>query len=261
MKLGDEISHFPYQVIWEEIDPFSAIGWETLELKREEFEAIFRLAKSGDKGIPYVDETILDELARPALGKAPTQSLISRLYLLAGWQVTGQFQSLHKMDLKQQRAELRRLHRAALEFWEASLRLSGHSKFLLSSLRHSEAGHLQDGQLDIDYIANEAHDILLVARRVYEDTSPKKVGRRTEFRRETTVGLAAETIEAETGEPITSSRGNGDNPAPHFTNAGGLLLRDFFKLVAPKLDERLLVQSLVRVRARRKTQKNSLPPH
>ena len=253
MQFSDEISPFPYQVIWEEIDPFCAIGWETLELKREEYEAIFSLAKSGDKGIPYVDERILDELARQALGKTPTQSLISRLYLLAGWQVTGQFQSLYNMDLKHQRAELKRLQRAAQEFWEASLRLSGHSKFLLSSLRHSEAGHLQDGQLDIDHIANEAHDISLVARRVYEDTSPKKVGRRTELRRETTVGLAAEAIEAETGEPITSSRGKADNPAPHFTNAGGFLLKDFFRLVVPKLDERLLVQSLERVRARRKT--------
>jgi DNA invertase Pin-like site-specific DNA recombinase len=61
---------------------------------------------------------------------------------------------------------------------------------------------------DLYDLGTAAHDVCLAAGRMHRDLQPRRTGRRTVLRRDTTVRLGAQAIEAETGEPIATSRGN-----------------------------------------------------
>jgi hypothetical protein len=250
---------FPYQTVWEEYGPAKFIHWESLQCNADQYRILFQLADTGIAEIPEVTEAALDHLVEQSLKRLPSPTLSSRLYLLAGWQVEGQFRAQIGIDLASQRRAIKRLQSAAEEFRHAANRLSGHVQIVLEWVHLVEPDRLlpEGRELDLFDLGLAAHDLSLAAARMYEDTKPERTGRRLQMRRDTTVRLAAEAIEEETGEPITMSRGNTACPAPHFTNAGGRLLRDFFKLVDPKTDERLIVQSLGRVRKRAELQKNS----
>ncbi len=258
MNSGDDPPVFPYEIIWEEFDPDLELDWESLAV-RSDSDLIFEIAKSGYFPIPFVDHPMLEALARKALGTELSEPFISKLYVVAAWQVTGEFRRLMRMDLRGQRPELKRLQVAAVEFWKATGRVSGHVKALFPWLHAAEPERLlpRGTEIDLDALRRAAYDVSLVAERAHADTKPSRTGRMPEMRRDISVRFAAEAIGAETGEPLATSRGNNQVPAPHFTNPGGFLLRDFFKLVDPRTDERLVVQSLLRVRARATPKKNS----
>lgn len=258
MKSDEEVPVFPYEVIWEEFAPSAVVNWEYLEGDEDQYRLVFSIGRVRNRAIPIVNETVLRKLAEQALGRDPSKRLIAQLYLLAGWQVTGPFRKEGSIDLQSQRVAMRNLEIAAFGLWEASNRISAHVAVLLPMLHSVEPERLlaEGVELDVHEIGRAAYDISLVAGRAFRDTKPKTTGRRSEFRRDATVRLGTEAIEVETGEPIAISRGNAACATPHFTNAGGRLLRDLFKLLEPKTDEGLILQSLVRTRgAKRRVNK------
>lgn len=252
MISGPKPPVFPYWLIWEEFSPRS-IQWEDLEANLPDYELLFNVAKSGFPDIPAIDEQLLARAAENALHRKPSERLISKLHLLAGWQLTGEAQRQLQTDLNHQRGEMKNLERAADALWEAIGRISPCASILERMRENESGGWLPKGPpMRLSDLGRAARDVSLVAARAYDQSRPKKTGRRPEVRRDTTIRLGAEAIETETGKLITISRGKNARPRPHFTNEPGHLLRDFFKLVEPRTDEALLVQSLVRARGQKK---------
>ena len=258
MDSGEDPPRFPYEIIWEEFAP-AMLNWETLEGDRTNFDDLFFLIRSSHTDLPVVSAEMLNDMASKALSRLPSTNLVSKLYLLAGWRLTSEFWKQFKIDLASQRLELKKLEKAAFALWKATNGLSTHSAAVLPWLHSLEPNRLvpKGRELNVSDVGQAAYDLSLVAARAYSDTQPE-TGRQPEFRRDTVVHMAAEVIEKETGEAIQTSRGNKADPSPHFTNAGGMLLREFLKLLEPKTDERLVVQSLARVRRRSRVQNNSL---
>ena len=193
MKSGDEPPVFPYSIIWEEFAPSAEVSWETLEAQSDEYEALFAIAKSGKFEIPFVDKTMIEQLASETLGRAPSEPLVSRLHLLAGWQISGEFRKEVGIDLRGQHPALKRLEVAAFELWQASGWISGHVAAILPWLHAVEPERLlpRGRDLDVHDIGIAAYDLSLAAARAYQDTKPKKTGRRPDLRRDSTVRFAA----------------------------------------------------------------------
>lgn len=254
---------FPYQLIWEEFAPEEAVRWEDLEGKSEALQIIFVGAELGIIDVPIVNARVIDELVERYLGRPPSPSLNHRLLLIAAWQVVGQFRRQIGIDLAGQRPLLKSLHDASFHLWQVLGRISGLVEGILPRLASVEPERLlsEGEEFSIMDLRCATHDLALAAQRAYEDTKPRKTGRRPEMRRDTTIRFAANAIEEETGERIRTSRGNNATPTPHFTNAGGHLLRGFFKVLEPKIDEALIVQAFGRVRRQTKLHKNSRFQH
>lgn len=248
---------FPYHAVWEEYGPPEFVQWEHLEQNAAVYISLLAF-DSNVAEIPKVTHAALNGLIEKTLGR-PDPILASKLQWLAGWHIEGLFRPRIGSDLASQRRALKRLQAATEEFRDAALGLSPHVLTALTLVHSDEPDRLLpvDCCLNVSYLSTVSHDVSLAAARMLDDTKPKRTGRPPQMRRDIAVRLAAEVIEAETAEPITTSRGTMVNPAPHFTNGGGRMLRDFFKLIEPKLHEHLIVQSLERVRKRAQVQGNS----
>lgn len=258
MNSGRDPPVFPYERVWEDFSPVRVIEWESLQRQSRQYRRVFSFPDLDHLKFSAASEEAIRKLAERSLGHWPSDSLVSKLYLLAGWHLTDQFQKTLKIDLENQRQVLKRLERSARDFWSVANSVPGEVRVLLTSLHKIEPDTFLGGQqeLRISDILCEAYDVALVAARAHADISPKRTGRRPHFRRDTAVRLAAMAIEEEVGAPIRTSRGNSTSPALHFTNAGGVLLRGFLKLLEPLTDEAQIVQSLVRVRKKQETKKN-----
>jgi len=239
MKSAQEKPVFPYDLIREEFPPDKRIAWEDLARHENAYTRMFALSHAAQVPIPILDKESARGLAERAIGRPPSEILLSRLYLLAGWQIMTGFRDILALDLRTQRAALKRLQQTAFDFWKAQNQLSGEMAAVLSSLHADDPDRLmhRSHKLDFSLLGCATYDLYSVCKRALDETSPRRTGRDSAWRRDTTVRLATELIEAETGTPLTTSRGNATNPAPHFTNGGGILLRDFFKLVDPRTDE------------------------
>ncbi len=250
MKINEEAPVFPYRGIWDEFGSDEVISWEALELNSERFR--LHVYRTSERPVPLVEisKERLAALAVRALECEPSELLVERLLLLANFVATGEFEKTRKAHLTAQRSALEELEKAARSFWEAAEKLSPWTEAWFPWFHRKESERLLSDEepLSVDYLRRGAHDVAFIAATAFQNTKAKR-GRRPETRRDAVIRLGAEAVEEETGSPITWSRGTGERPEPHFTNAGGRLVRDFFKQMDRHVDERVIVQTLERLKS------------
>lgn len=259
MNLRRDPPVFPYEVIWEDFDPLRTIGWEYLRSRAPQYSRVLSFPDIPNLKFSSCKKEVLVRLIKESLGREPSEAIVEKFGLLAGFHLSGQFQKNMRIDLGGQRPVLKRLEQAARELWEVTNAVSAEVRTLILQLHQVEPETLvpKDKTLHISDVLCEAYDIARISERILKQTRPLKTGRRPHFWRDTTVRLAAAAIEEEFGSPIKTSRGNHENPQPHFSNAAGVLLRRFLGLLEPRTDEALIVKSLVRVRKQAGARKNS----
>ena len=247
MKINEEVPAFPYRGIWDEFGPNEVIDWEALEVNSERLRLHFYRLRGGPVQLSEVSREQLEALAVRALQREPSERLVERLLLLTHFVAAGELEKARTESLTAQRSALKGLEKAARHFWEAAEKLSPGTEAWFPRFHRNEAERLlaDEEPLSVDYLRRGAHDVALIAASVFQYTKSKR-GRRPETRRDAVIRLGAEAVEQETGSPITWSRSTQARPEPHFTTAGGRLLREFFKQVDRQTDERVIVQTLER---------------
>ena len=259
MNLRRDPPVFPFEVIWEDFDPLRTIEWEHLRSRSRQYSRVLAFPDIPNLKFSSCGKEALVILIKESLGREPSETIVEKFQLLAGFHLSGQFQRNMRIDLEGQRQVLKRLEHAAWELWEVTNAVSAEVRILILQLHQVEPETLvpKDKPLHISDVLCEAYDIARISERILKQTRPVKTGRRPHFWRDTTVPLAALAIEEEFGSPITTSRGNRKNPQPHFSNAAGVLLRRFLGLLEPRTDEALIVTSLARARKQAEAHKNS----
>ena len=247
MKTNEEVPVFPYRGIWEQFGPDEVIDWEALELNSQRVRLHFYRLRDSPVPLSAVSRERLQALAAGALQCGPSELLVERLLLLAHFVAAGELEKIRTDHLTVQRSAMKELEIAARNFWEAAEKLSPGTEAWFPWFHRNEAERLlsEEEPLNVDYLRRGARDVALIAASAFQNTKAKR-GRRPETRRDAVIRLGAEAVEKETGSPITWSRSTQARPEPHFTNAGGRLLRKFFKLMDRQIDERVIVQTLER---------------
>jgi hypothetical protein len=245
-------SVFPYELLWE-ADEKEPVTFERLAGNHAIYQARFDLLMRLGSQSPFIDDTILARLTdRLGLGEPRTASLTRDLFLVSGWFL----EPVHLVEL--------RGHRAAVRATLNSIRSSSrklHAQLgklprmvsaALNCVRSIEPDSLDpDEELNTLTLGRTLHDLALAADRMVEDTA-RHSGRRSELVRDVALCLAAEAMERVTGERIRTSRAGAAKTAPYFAGAAGVVVRDLFRILNPRLSESGLANALETARRKKR---------
>lgn len=247
MESKGEIPVFPYRIVWEEIDAEPTTFAYLLE-NAEENEI---LADNGP--ILHPDA--------PTFKKGEVQTLVSslnlehksagrleeRLALIGRYYLAYKIKQLLELDLFSSRETLRKAADAASKLDEAMSRIPPKAAAVLEFVKAVEPGVI-DPEAPFLKLGQTSHDFALVAKRIFDETAPKKTGRRNQFVRDGAIRLTIEALTEAGLESLVISKGTKRNSGWHFGGDLGLALRDYFILIEPGISEPSLAPIVAKVR-------------
>lgn len=236
---------FPYHEIWEDFSE-NEITIDQLSPKLMTFRARFRLLSASGSRTPMVETGAIVELMDGLeLSQIRREQLAEHLYLVAGYYLGPEHLKQWQTDVRTSARNLRKIQREAGELSKSLKQISYDLSRAIGFLHEIDSNDLEPkSNLDTPMLSRQLADLERVAGRVVSDISNRKRGRTKITVRLNALRMAVSLVEAFGIGRVTISPGNKNNHEPHFTGSVGGFVRDFFKLIAPKLSERTLVQTL-----------------
>ncbi len=252
METGERPPVFPYHILWEEIGD-AKITFGSLTEKAETFELLFDAMRRLGADTPYVDRAILARLIAPLELTGETAArMIEEIFLVAGWYVEPLQRKWMKGDLASARRDLAKIATASRTLYELLGGLAPQAGAAIHFVRGLEPDAFDpDKDLSTLTLTRMLHDLALVADRIVTDTAPPKTGRKSDYVRNTALRLAIESVEQASRLQVQMSRGTQASSEPYFVGPAGTFVKQFFKLIAPKTSERVLVRVAERIRRER----------
>jgi hypothetical protein len=249
MSTEDKTPVFPYNEIWEELST-ELVTIEDLLPRVMIFKTRFRLLAASGSPTPEVEtSTILALMDGLELPSSQREILAQQLYLVAGYYLGPDHLKQWQTDIHSSARALRNVRKSAGDLSRALRQISSDVSRALGVLHEVDSDALEPkSSLDTPILTRQLADLERVADTAIRDISKRKRGRRTNFVRFNALRLAVELTEATCPGRVTISPGNKQNHEPHFTGPLGGFVRKFFKLIAPNLSERTLVQNLGQIR-------------
>ena len=249
MSIEENSPVFPYNEIWEELSA-ELVTIEDLLPRVMIFKTRFRLLAASGSPTPAVEtSTILAMMDGLALPSSQMEILAQLLYLVAGYYLGPEHLKQWQTDFHSSARALRNIQNSAGELSRALQQISSDVSRALAVLHDVDPASLEPtSPLDTPMLFRQVADLERVAGTATRDISKRKRGRRTNSVRSNALRLAVELTEAMCPGQVTISPGNKQNHEPHFTGPLGGFVRKFFKLIAPNLSERTLVQNLGQIR-------------
>jgi hypothetical protein len=240
---------FPYSEIWEEFSD-EMVTIEQLGPKLMVFRTRFRLLAAVGSPTPYVETNmILALMGGLELPRIRKERLAELLYLVAGYYLGRDHLKQWNTDVRSSALALRKIQKSASGLSKSLRQISAGVSRALAALSNIDPDALETKPtVDTAILLSQLARLETIAGIVVNDITIKKRGRSTDAVRLNAVRLAVELTEAAGAGRASMSSGNRGNPEPHFTGPAGIFVRDFFKLIAPKQSERVLVGALTRLR-------------